>query len=59
VVAGLLSGLVEHLSWPDRLIRATAISAATVLAPVAGAFDRTTYEELLERVTVTGEVSAA
>ncbi|CAM5557749.1 1-phosphofructokinase family hexose kinase [Streptomyces violaceorubidus] len=34
-VAGLLSGLVEHLPWPDRLARAVALSAATVLAPVA------------------------
>ncbi|MGW0417978.1 1-phosphofructokinase family hexose kinase [Streptomyces sp. NPDC003015] len=58
-VAALLSGLVEQLPWPDRLIRAVALSAATVLAPVAGEFDRATYEELLGRVTVTGEVSAA
>ncbi|MET9525833.1 1-phosphofructokinase family hexose kinase [Streptomyces coeruleorubidus] len=58
-VAGLLSGLVEHLTWPDRLIRAVALSAATVLAPVAGEFDRATYEELLGRATVTGEASAA
>jgi tagatose 6-phosphate kinase len=59
VVAGLLSGLIEHLSWPDRLIRAVALSSATVLAPLAGEFDRATYEELLGRVTVTGEASAA
>ncbi|MEW1647283.1 1-phosphofructokinase family hexose kinase [Streptomyces sp. NPDC091219] len=58
-VAGLLSGLVEDLPWPDRLARAVALSAATVRAPAAGEFDRTTYEELLERVTVTGDVSAA
>jgi tagatose 6-phosphate kinase len=58
-VAGLLSGLVEHLTWPDRLIRAVALSAATVQAPVAGEFDRGVYEELLGRVAVTGEVSAA
>ncbi|GGW65912.1 sugar kinase [Streptomyces lucensis JCM 4490] len=57
--AGLLSGLVEHLPWPERLARATALSAATVLAPAAGEFDRTAYEELLARVAVTGEVSAA
>lgn len=36
VVAGLLSGLVERLPWPERLSRAVALSAATVLAPVAG-----------------------
>ncbi|WP_329228870.1 1-phosphofructokinase family hexose kinase [Streptomyces canus] len=59
LVAGLLSGLVDQLPWPDRLTRAVALSAATVLAPVAGEFDRAAYEELLEQVTVTGEVSAA
>lgn len=59
LVAGLLSGLVDQLPWPDRLIRAVALSAATVLAPVAGEFDHTAYEDLLGRVTVTGEVSAA
>ncbi|KFG74601.1 1-phosphofructokinase family hexose kinase [Streptomyces mutabilis] len=59
-VAGLLSGLVEHLPWPDRLARAVALSAATVLAPVAGEFDREAYEELLGRgVAVTAEAGAA
>ncbi|WP_210577847.1 1-phosphofructokinase family hexose kinase [Streptomyces sp. GESEQ-4] len=58
-VAGLLSGLVERLPWPDRLARAIALSAATVLAPTAGEFDRRAYEELVGRVAVTGEVSAA
>ncbi|TCR21275.1 1-phosphofructokinase family hexose kinase [Streptomyces sp. BK205] len=59
VVAGLLSALVENLPWPDRLTRATALSAATVMADTAGDFDQAAYEGLLERVTVTGEVSAA
>ncbi|MDO0913880.1 1-phosphofructokinase family hexose kinase [Streptomyces sp. DT2A-34] len=58
-VAGLLSGLVERLPWPDRLARASALSAASVLAPVAGEFERGAYEELLGRVAVTGEVTAA
>ncbi|MFE0254591.1 1-phosphofructokinase family hexose kinase [Streptomyces sp. NPDC059010] len=58
-VAGLLSGWVERLPWPDRLARAAALSAASVVAPVAGEFDRRTYEELLGRVAVTGEVTAA
>lgn len=58
-VAGLLSGLVEQLPWPRRLARAVALSAATVLAPVAGEFDRRTYEELLDRITVTSEATAA
>ncbi|MEV5428370.1 1-phosphofructokinase family hexose kinase [Streptomyces sp. NPDC052701] len=52
-VAGLLSGLVEHLPWPDRLARAVTLSAATVLAPTAGEFDRATYEKLMTRVSVT------
>lgn len=51
-VAGLLSGLVEGLGWPDRLRRAVALSTATVLSPTAGDFDRAVYEELLPRVGV-------
>ncbi|MFJ9664306.1 1-phosphofructokinase family hexose kinase [Streptomyces sp. NPDC101219] len=58
-VAGLLSGLVENLPWPDRLTRAVALSAATVLSPVAGEFDRPAYEELLSGITVTTETNAA
>jgi len=57
-VAGLLSGLVEGLPWPDRLTRAVALSAATVRAPAAGEFDTATYEELLARVVVTEHPSA-
>ncbi|MFF4834857.1 1-phosphofructokinase family hexose kinase [Streptomyces sp. NPDC001315] len=58
-VAGLLSGLVDRLPWPDRLARAAALSAATVAAPAAGEFDRGAYEQLLGQVAVTGEVTAA
>ncbi|MQY38113.1 Tagatose-6-phosphate kinase [Streptomyces sp. RB17] len=58
-VAGLLSGLVEQLPWPDRLSRAVALSAATVQAPAAGELDPAVYEELRGRVAVTGVVSAA
>ncbi|MFJ8538774.1 1-phosphofructokinase family hexose kinase [Streptomyces sp. NPDC093591] len=58
-VAGLLSGLVERLPWQDRLARAAALSAASVVAPAAGEFDERAYEELLGRVAVSGEVSAA
>ncbi|WP_306333750.1 1-phosphofructokinase family hexose kinase [Streptomyces sp. KL118A] len=58
-VAGLLSGLAERLPWPDRLARATALSAATVVAPVAGEFDPSAYKDLLPRVSVTGQVTAA
>ncbi|GGV17633.1 sugar kinase [Streptomyces litmocidini] len=54
-VAGLLSGLVDEAAWPDRLTRAVALSAATVLSPVAGEFDPAAYEELLTRVKVVEE----
>lgn len=52
-VAGLLSGLVERLPWPERLARAVALSTATVLAPAAGEFDRQAYADLLPRIAVT------
>jgi tagatose 6-phosphate kinase len=58
-VAGLLSGLVERLPWPERLSRAVALSAATVGAPAAGEFDPETYEELRGRVAVTDVAWAA
>ncbi|MEU2059569.1 1-phosphofructokinase family hexose kinase [Streptomyces sp. NPDC013455] len=58
-VAGLLSGLVERLSWPDRLLRAAALSAATVRAATAGDFDPAAYRDLLGRVAVSGEAGAA
>ncbi|MFG2365513.1 1-phosphofructokinase family hexose kinase [Streptomyces mirabilis] len=58
-VAGLLSGLVERLPWPDRLARAVALATATVLAPVAGEFDRQAYDTLLDQITVTADATAA
>ncbi|MFF9362720.1 1-phosphofructokinase family hexose kinase [Streptomyces griseoluteus] len=58
-VAGLLSGLVDGLPWPARLTRATALSAAAVLAPTAGEFDPADYQRLLAAATVTDEESAA
>ncbi|MFI6347813.1 1-phosphofructokinase family hexose kinase [Streptomyces sp. NPDC050560] len=57
-VAALLSGLAEGLPWPERLVRAVALSAATVLAPVAGEFDREAYGRLLDEVRVSGETPA-
>ncbi|WP_030341993.1 1-phosphofructokinase family hexose kinase [Streptomyces sp. NRRL S-1022] len=54
-VAGLLSGLLDQLPWPDRLTRAVALSVATVRAPTAGEFDPSVYEELRGQVSVTGE----
>ncbi|MFB7357890.1 1-phosphofructokinase family hexose kinase [Streptomyces gardneri] len=58
-VAGLLSGLVDEAPWPERLTRAVALSAATVLSPVAGEYDPSAYEELLPRVKVTSDSEAA
>ncbi|MFI2368230.1 1-phosphofructokinase family hexose kinase [Streptomyces sp. NPDC018833] len=52
-VAGLLSGLVEGLRWPERLARAVALSAATVLAPAAGEYDAAAYDKLLPQIAVT------
>ncbi|MEU9790659.1 1-phosphofructokinase family hexose kinase [Streptomyces sparsogenes] len=57
-VAGLLSGLVEGAPWPDRLARAVALSAAAVRAPVAGEFDRGTYDELRGRIEITEDPAA-
>ncbi|MDF3300417.1 1-phosphofructokinase family hexose kinase [Streptomyces tropicalis] len=58
-VAGLLSGLVERLPWPDRLTRAVALSTAAVHSPTAGDIDPALYTDLLDRVTVRGETTAA
>ncbi|MEU9604998.1 1-phosphofructokinase family hexose kinase [Streptomyces sp. NPDC048057] len=51
-VAALLAGLVDGVPWPERVARAVALSAATVLAPAAGEFDAAAYERLLPHVTV-------
>ncbi|MEU5161349.1 1-phosphofructokinase family hexose kinase [Streptomyces sp. NPDC020875] len=51
-VAALLTGLVDGVPWPERLVRAVALATATVLAPVAGEFDAAAYERLLTDVTV-------
>ncbi|MFF7648373.1 1-phosphofructokinase family hexose kinase [Streptomyces sp. NPDC007983] len=58
-VAGLLSGLVDEVPWPERIARAVALSAAAVRAPAAGEFDRTVYAELLDRIEVTEHPTAA
>lgn len=57
--AGLLSGLVEEVPWPERMARAVALSAAAVRAPAAGEFDRAVYAELLDRIEVTEHPTAA
>ncbi|MGW4645935.1 1-phosphofructokinase family hexose kinase [Kitasatospora sp. NPDC004289] len=51
-VAALTLGLVRDEPWPDRLRRAVALSAATVLAPRAGEFDGGAYRQWLDRVRV-------
>jgi tagatose 6-phosphate kinase len=50
VVAALAATVAEQ--WPERLRDAVALSAATVLAPVAGEFDRAAYERFRPAVTV-------
>ncbi|MFJ9456427.1 1-phosphofructokinase family hexose kinase [Kitasatospora sp. NPDC101447] len=51
-VAALTLGLVAGTPWPDRLAQAVALSAATVLAPLAGSFDPADHRRLLPLVTV-------
>ncbi|MEU0838200.1 1-phosphofructokinase family hexose kinase [Streptomyces sp. NPDC005962] len=57
-VAGLLSGLVDEVPWPERIARAVALSAAAVRAPAAGEFDPAVYAELLGRIEVTEHPTA-
>ncbi|MEV1248011.1 1-phosphofructokinase family hexose kinase [Nonomuraea sp. NPDC050022] len=52
LVAGLALGLVERSSWPERLIRAAALGAAAVAAPVAGDFDRDVYADIHPRIVI-------
>ncbi|MEU9080420.1 1-phosphofructokinase family hexose kinase [Kitasatospora sp. NPDC048538] len=51
-VAALTAGLVAGTPWPVRLAEAVALSAATVLAPLAGSFDPVEHRQLLPRVRV-------
>ncbi|MFE6223709.1 1-phosphofructokinase family hexose kinase [Streptomyces sp. NPDC057854] len=53
VVAALLAGLVAETPWPERLAHATALSAATVAAPVAGEYDPQVLADLLPKIRVT------
>jgi len=52
-VAAIAAGLAEHASWPEILREAAALSAATVLSPVAGSFDAEAYR--LYRTTISVE----
>ncbi|MET8546878.1 hypothetical protein ABZW03_40665, partial [Kitasatospora sp. NPDC004799] len=45
-------GLTAGLPWPERLRRAVALSAATVLAPQAGRFDAEAHRRLLGLVRI-------
>ncbi|WP_415949755.1 1-phosphofructokinase family hexose kinase [Streptomyces sp. KLOTTS4A1] len=58
-VAALLAGLVAGEPWPQRLASAVALSAATVLAPAAGEFDASAYEDFLAEVRVEHHTDAA
>lgn len=41
--AALAAGMLDGAPWPQRLIDAVALSAAAVLAPLAGSFDHDAY----------------
>lgn len=47
VVAVLAAGIAHGTPWPDALVRAAAIGAAAVLAPVAGAVDLAAFHRFL------------
>ncbi|HEY9412088.1 MAG TPA: hexose kinase [Jiangellaceae bacterium] len=47
VVAVLAAGVTRGTPWPDALVRAAAIGAAAVLAPVAGAVDLAAFRRFL------------
>ncbi|KQV12411.1 MULTISPECIES: 1-phosphofructokinase family hexose kinase [unclassified Kitasatospora] len=51
-VAALTAGLVDDTPWPERLGQAVALSAATVLAPLAGSFDHAAYHRMLPLIQV-------
>jgi tagatose 6-phosphate kinase len=51
--AALVYGHVLGHAWPERLLRAAALGAAAVAAPVAGEFRTADYQRALATVTVT------
>jgi len=51
-VAALSAGLAAGTPWPERLRQAVAVSAAAVLAPLAGDFDTEAYRGFLDLVHV-------
>lgn len=52
VVAALAMGIRSGALWPDMLREACALSAATVLAPVAGEYDAAAYARFRTTVDV-------
>lgn len=50
--AAVIRGLAGDVGWPDLLRDAVAMSAAAVMAPVAGHVDLDIYEALRDRVSV-------
>lgn len=50
--AALAAGLKRGLPWPEMLTEAVALSAASVLHPLAGSFDAEAYQRLLGRVGI-------
>lgn len=50
--AALAAGLKRRAPWPEMLTEAVALSAATVLHPLAGSFDAEAYQRLRGSVEV-------
>jgi tagatose 6-phosphate kinase len=48
--AALIVGLLNEMPWPERLADAAALSAASVVTPVAGRFDEAVYERLRNEI---------
>lgn len=52
LVAALAAGIADGRSWPERLVDAVALSAATVLSPVAGSFDPDAYRDFRRAIWI-------
>lgn len=51
-VAAIAAGLAAGDGWPEILREAAALSAATVLSPVAGSFDAEAYQQFRTAISV-------
>ena len=51
-VAAIAAGLAAGADWPEILREAAALSAATVLSPVAGSFDAEAYQQFRTAISV-------